>query len=106
MWLVIAGIRFLWMIGSGNQNTISQAHGFDPYVTFAPRGTHLGWVSDDSVLLRKVHGIPSPLNLLHQWCHLEALNPGHTLALKGAEVSTILKLVFIFSDISLYLFYI
>ena len=49
---------------------MSQACGFDPNVAFAVMETPREWVSVCSVLLRKVHGIPSPLDLLHQWCHL------------------------------------
>lgn len=43
---------------------MSQACGFDPNVAFAVTETPREWVSVRSVLLRKVRGIPSPLDLL------------------------------------------
>ena len=59
---------------------MSQACGFDPNVAFAVTETSREWVSVCSVLLRKVHEIPCPLDLLHQWCHLKVFNPGCILA--------------------------
>ena len=70
MWLVTARIGCFWIIKVIRTLCMSQACGFDPNVAFAVKETPREWVSVCSVLLRKVHGIPSPLDLLHQWCHL------------------------------------